>query len=294
MSVPAPREVPERVLVPRLSVSWSVPALMAVPALDLFDGLDGNNNRGSPLWWEMKTWQVFASVAVLAAGHTGRAQTADVQRIESGPVRVSLIELYTSEGCSSCPPAEKWLGTLRDEAGLWKTFVPVAFHVDYWDRLGWPDRFASREATQREYAYANHWGSHNVYTPCFVRDGAEWRTRGEKIMASPGTPGNLVATYDGSVLRAEFSPKAAAMGESYEVHAALLGGGIVSKVTAGENRGETLAHEFVSLALAHGGLGAEIPLPRKAIAGVTRHALAVWVTRRGEIVPLQAAGGWLR
>src|SRR5471030_956735 len=176
----------------------------------------------------MRPFLFFATALALSA--------AEPQRFASGPARVSLVELYTSEGCSSCPPADKWLGTLRDDAGLWKTFVPVAFHVDYWNQLGWPDRFSSKANTQREYAYAGAWGSGNVYTPCFVRDGAEWHANGEKLSAVGGAPaGALTAGYDGAVLRAEFAPAAPHAGDKFEIHAALLGGGIVSKVTAGEN-----------------------------------------------------------
>jgi len=57
--------------------------------------------------------------------------------------QVNLVELFTSEGCSSCPPAEGWFSKLKQEPGLWTDFVPVAFHVDYWDTIGWTDRFAS-------------------------------------------------------------------------------------------------------------------------------------------------------
>src|SRR5476651_2604058 len=99
---------------------------------------------------------------------------AEPQRFASGPNRVSLVELYTSEGCSSCPPAERWIAARKNDAGLWRDFVPVAFHVDYWNRLGWPDRFSTREFTQRQYTQAAAWGTGSVYTPCFVRDGAEW------------------------------------------------------------------------------------------------------------------------
>jgi len=74
----------------------------------------------------------------------------------SGPEHVALIELYTSEGCSSCPPAERWRGSLRGEEGLWSRFVPVAFHVDYWISLGWADRFSEDEHTRRQRAYARH------------------------------------------------------------------------------------------------------------------------------------------
>ena len=67
---------------------------------------------------------------------------------ESLETKVALIELFSSEGCSSCPPAEAWIGSLKDDPGLWKHFVPVAFHVDYWNHLGWTDTFALPEFTQ--------------------------------------------------------------------------------------------------------------------------------------------------
>ncbi len=229
---------------------------------------------------------ILTSTATLAA---------EAQRFTSGPARVSLIELYSSEGCSSCPPAERWLGGLRDDAGLWKNFVPVAFHVDYWNRLGWPDRFSTRDFTQRQYAYAERWGSRSVYTPCFVRDGAEWHAT-PRVEALGGTAGVLAASYDGANLKVEFTPAAGAKpaeARGYEVHAAILGAGIVSKVTAGENSGETLRHNFVALALGAAPLGGDLALAVPNVAGVPRHALAVWVTRRGELAPLQATGGWL-
>lgn len=222
------------------------------------------------------------------------ARAAEPKVFSSGPDRVSLIELYTSEGCSSCPPAERWLGELRDAPGLWREFVPVALHIDYWNRLGWPDRFASRAFTDRQYAYAAVWSSDQVYTPCFVRNGAEWRTRDRRIVAEVGAPvGRLSATYDGAVLRADFSPVQPRVGAGLQIHAALLGGGIISKITAGENRGETLRHEFVALEWAQGRPGDAIALARKEVGGVARYALAVWVTQSGNAAVVQAVGGWL-
>lgn len=93
--------------------------------------------------------------------------------IKSGPQRVSLIELYISEGCSSCPPVEKWLSGLWNDPHLWRSVVPVAFHVDYWDRLGWKDRFAQPSFTAQQYGRAT---AGTVHTPAFVVDGREWRT----------------------------------------------------------------------------------------------------------------------
>jgi hypothetical protein len=238
----------------------------------------------------------FLFLVAALAGSFGfpAAGEAEPVRFTSGPARVSLVELYTSEGCSSCPPAEKWLGKLREAPGLWRDFVPVAFHVDYWNRLGWPDRFSTRGFTERQYAVAAAWGTQSVYTPCFVRDGAEWRAR--EVPGSAGAngvkAGALTVNYDGAILRAEFVPAEGASA-AYELHAAILGGGIVSKVTAGENRGETLKHEFIALALTQGVPGRDLALAVPPVTGVPRHALAVWVTRRGSLVPVQATGGWL-
>src|SRR6059036_376240 len=89
---------------------------------------------------------------------------------ESGSQRAHVIELFTSQGCSSCPPAEAWLSKLKAEPGLWKDFLPLAFHVDYWDRLGWRDPFAAKEWTARQYQYSANWKKESVYTPGFVLD----------------------------------------------------------------------------------------------------------------------------
>src|SRR5437763_14288663 len=98
---------------------------------------------------------------------------ADPVTFESGAKKVQLLELVTSEGCSSCPPAEASFSRLINDARLWREFVPVAFHVDYWDRLGWRDSFASAEWTKRQQIYAQNWKPQSVYTPAFVLNGRE-------------------------------------------------------------------------------------------------------------------------
>jgi hypothetical protein len=230
--------------------------------------------------------------------------SAEPQHFSSGTARVALIELYTSEGCSSCPPADQWLGSLAGKPGLWTEFVPLQFHVNYWDSLGWKDRLSTRGFTERQYAYSSAWGSSNVYTPCFVMNGEEWRPLLGGLPPPGGPSGTLSVELEGGACRAEFTPAPGTGAEktAYEVHVALLGGGITSKVTAGENDGRMLTHEFVVLGISDSRLSpgapgaallAEVPLPRATVPDARRRALAAWVTRRGELAPLQATGGWL-
>lgn len=239
-------------------------------------------------------------LAGLVVGMTLVARSAP-QSFSSGSERVTLIELYTSEGCSSCPPADKWLTALRDAPGLWHEFVPVGFHVDYWNGLGWADRYAAKAFTERQYALAAQWRAGSVYTPCFVRDGLEWKAQKDPHAGVSPAGGKLNLTVDGTgKVQVEFTPDKTAGAADYTVHVALLGNGFTSRVTAGENRGEILRHDFVALGLteaslrpAQGSQLAEVSLPVSAIPSVPRRAIAAWVTRRGSLTSVQATGGWL-
>lgn len=228
----------------------------------------------------------------------------------SGPAPVALVELYTSEGCSSCPPAEKWLAALRHAPELWKSVVPVAFHVNYWDKLGWRDVLATKEFTERQYAYAETWRSGSVYTPCFVRNGAEWHVPasgsiGEK--SAKADAGELTLGWqDDATCLIRFAPPArdAKPNARFTGSVALLGGGIVSAVRAGENSGRELQHEFVALRLesvtltrdADGNFVGRVvlapPTDRK-LPPLARRAVAGWITPAGQHGIVQAAGGWL-
>lgn len=227
------------------------------------------------------------------------ALAAPTLELHSGPESVPLLELFTSEGCSSCPPAEVWLARMSDDPALWREFVPVAWHVNYWDRLGWPDRFAKAAYTERQYAYARAWDSGRVYTPAVVRGGVEWNWRrdrpGDGVAAGePG--GDLAVRVEGGSVVVSFAPRQQTVCE-LEVHVALLGTGIVSDVRRGENRGRRLEHGFVVLDWARRRLrngAATVPLPLGPTDVVTtRTALAVWVSEVGQPAPLQATGGWL-
>ena len=216
---------------------------------------------------------------------------------ESKPARTHLLELFTSEGCSSCPPAEAWLSNLKNEPRLWQDFVPVAFHVDYWDHLGWRDPFASKVWTERQAEYSARWEGESVYTPAFVLDGVAWRNSAIPPAATE-TPGVLRIAIKGEQVTAAFTP-ATSTGRNYEVHVARLGFALGTDVTAGENRGRKLVHDFVVLGLTSEAMKSgvkELRLPSESSkqAANSRSAIAAWVTQAGRIEPIQTVGGWLQ
>jgi peptide-methionine (R)-S-oxide reductase len=226
---------------------------------------------------------------------------AHAQTLQSGPARVALLELYTSEGCSSCPPAEAWFSGLGRNGALWKDVVPVAFHVDYWDYLGWRDAFASASFSERQRDYAEGWSADNIYTPAFVLNGAEWRGWRENaaVPAASGNAGTLAFEFSKTDGTVRFAPTGQFTGGT--AHVALLGMSIAQKITRGENKGRTLTHDFTVLDYQHVALvaqngawiGRAAPLRKNGLVNPARYALAVWVTRSDARVPLQAAGGWL-
>jgi hypothetical protein len=114
---------------------------------------------------------IVSTMALMAFTITG-ATAADSCRAVSPPYTVALIELYTSQGCSSCPPADEWLSRLQPlEAPLHA--VPLALHVGYWDYIGWKDPFARKEFNERQRRLASHNGSGSVYTPEVFLGGSE-------------------------------------------------------------------------------------------------------------------------
>src|ERR1043166_1476275 len=146
-----------------------------------------------------KLYAVCRISAILLSVSLFSAQAED-RTFQSGPQRVHLIELFTSQGCSSCPSAEAWFSKLKAEPGLWKDFVPLAFHVDYWDRLGWGDPFASKEWTARQYQYSANWKSESVYTPGFVLNGREWEGRNIPPLATEKAGALKLSITNGKVI----------------------------------------------------------------------------------------------
>jgi hypothetical protein len=160
--------------------------------------------------------------------------------------RATVVELYTSEGCSSCPPAEIQIGKLAKQHDI----IALAFHVDYWDSLGWRDRFGLPEAVarQRQYAHTLHLSS--VYTPQLVIDGQRDRVGGGDGIGNGGGSGNGGSNKPGvpidiSVRDNSLVVAVAAQPQPGPCDVLLLGylPEAVSKVTRGENAGHEL-HEF--------------------------------------------------
>lgn len=163
----------------------------------------------------------------------------------SSEKQVHLLELYSSEGCSSCPPADKWLASLMNHPKLWKEVVPLKFHVDYWNRLGWHDPFSQKKFTDRQKSLAALWYSRTIYTPGFSLNAKEWRVY-KGFPSSVSKVGVLVAEKKAHMLYLSFKPTFV-IPKAFEVHVALLAHGLQTKVLAGENKGELLKHEFVVL-----------------------------------------------
>lgn len=241
-------------------------------------------------------------IALICLGAIGPA-LADETRLHSGPERTLMIELYTSEGCSSCPPAEKYLNSFVAHPRLWTTYVPLAFHVDYWDYLGWKDRFARPDNAQRQRLYAQRASARTVYTPDFVVNGEHWRPglfrrdpdpqvsgRGD---GADGNAGELSVTVRDGRFMANYTP--ANIGKPPLVfHIAVLGMGLTSDIQTGENRGRESRHEFVVLShqrVSGTGLAWNGTLPDIADFAAPAYSLAAWVSRSDDPTPLQAAGG---
>ena len=164
----------------------------------------------------------------------------------SGETRNRLLELYTSEGCSSCPPADRWLSQLSPDSGV----VPLAFHVDYWDKLGWRDPFARAAFSQRQRARNSGlgWG----YTPQVMLDGEDLRNwhRGLPPRQQPAparvvltltlaqTPERIDAQVDSRFVKSADS-------QNGRLFLALVENRLSSHVAAGENAQRTLHHDHV-------------------------------------------------
>ncbi|HWN30299.1 MAG TPA: DUF1223 domain-containing protein [Burkholderiales bacterium] len=177
---------------------------------------------------------------------------------KSGERRVALLELYTSEGCNSCPPADEWVSRLPSKGLTSDRIIPLAFHVDYWNYLGWRDEFSQTNFTERQHQMAHINRSTFVYTPQLVLDGKDYR-RGllwdstsemvkqinqQKPLADISL--TLSALAEGQL---QVSGKIVVHGsterQNTQAYLALYENNLTRDVKGGENNGRTLHHDFV-------------------------------------------------
>ncbi|MEM8564184.1 MAG: DUF1223 domain-containing protein [Pseudomonadota bacterium] len=220
------------------------------------------------------------------------------QVFRSDITQATVLELYTSEGCSSCPPADRWFATLVEHPQLWRGLIPVAFHVDYWNYLGWEDRFASSAYSQRQRAYYRQGSTQGVYTPGMMAAGREWHNwrRLQDAPISSEEVGVLELRDNGLVFSARFIPSHPQPRSELQLHVAVLGFGLKTPVERGENRGRDLSHDFVVLShnvYSDSGLQWTGDIPISQYEGeAERLALVAWVGDRQRLGPIQATGGW--
>jgi hypothetical protein len=169
-----------------------------------------------------------------------------------------LVELYTSEGCDSCPPADAWLARIAGDSAFAKGVVPIAFHVDYWDYIGWKDPFASPAYTARQREIAARGGARFAYTPQVVVAGRDYRAWSDAprfasaVRASNAKPARAsiaithgIAEGEGVSLKLEAVVSDVAARVGAVAYLGVYEDGLSSRITAGENRGATLGHDRV-------------------------------------------------
>lgn len=236
--------------------------------------------------------------ATAALGSDGRCVA------ESGARALPLVELYTSEGCSSCPPADRWLARTLAPADD-NPAAALAFHVDYWDKLGWPDRFARAAWSERQRDIARASRTGVVYTPQVVIQGQDtlaWQSAAvppELAKAAAAMPRATIAVETqtrGSSISVKATARVSAPAPRGDARlvVAYTDGGHATKVKRGENAGVTLAHEHVVRALATGStadaaglMTLETTLERPAEAG-SHPRLVAFVERFAAREVLQA------
>ncbi len=198
----------------------------------------------------MKSLPMFVFLAGLSLALAVQAQTCTRS---SGANTVALLELYTSEGCNSCPPADRFVGELVKHSDP-DRLIPIALHVDYWDYIGWQDRFASPGYTQRQYWENEKSSGHrSAYTPEIFLSGKESRGWGSgdiqrqlaQVNALPAQAHLSLSIQPDHRFKVNASVQPGIAQDDIRIFVALTQNGLSSAVRAGENQGVTLHHDAV-------------------------------------------------
>ena len=258
----------------------------------------------------MKFTTQFIAVCAMLTGTTASFSAQNSCSAQSGSTRAPVIELYTSEGCSSCPPADKWLSSLKTSGAgnaaansATEGAVVQAFHVGYWDYIGWVDRFASPAYTTRQRQQAALGGQSTIYTPQTVLNGRDWRGwygSGGRLPASKEPSGASISLRQvaDDQFEATVTPVAGSA-STWSAYWTVTEHGHSSKVKSGENAGEFLQHDFVVRQYTQAGdypVDSKTPqkLVWRSIAATPGHArqinLVVFDAKTGKTLQAVSAG----
>lgn len=224
----------------------------------------------------MKPVKLFTFVPLLfvaAVGATAFMNAKLLKKADNEDKGFAVVELFTSEGCSSCPPADQLVAKIEKEVQNRPVYI-LAYHVDYWNRLGWKDGFSSADYSRRQQDYASYLHIESVYTPQIVVNGRMEFVGSEESVLRNAIKGNL-AKPQGIALKldADVTTKQALIKYTAEkadkntaLYIALLQKNAQTRVERGENGGHTLAHvqivrklQKVSLSSAAGNIKVDLP-----------------------------------
>ncbi len=243
---------------------------------------------------------LFTLLMAVSALTQAKTLTTDKVSFQSGEQQVALVELYTSQGCSSCPPAERFFNQFETDKRLWSEFIPLAFHVDYWNYLGWDDEYSSKAHSDRQRLYGEL-NNHGVYTPGFLVSGDEWRgffSRSGRYLdfSNRDIVGNLSVELENNQIQANFSPSSDAVQSSgYILNVAVIAMDVASKIESGENRGRTLIQDFV---VVHHENWKSKTAQWNETLNITKDlpetlGLVAWISNSSHLKPIQSTGGLL-
>ncbi len=188
-----------------------------------------------------------ASTLVYACAPVDVLAQSAACKATSGTTVPTVVELYTSEGCNSCPPADRWLSQQIANPEASAKMIALAFHVDYWDYIGWKDAYARADYGVRHSSMVRANGSSTVYTPqVFIngRDDRSWRV-GLTGMTPTTARATMQVEADWKDGKLAFRGRIAEGGDVIRIRYAVAENGISTAVKAGENAGETLKQDAV-------------------------------------------------
>ena len=219
---------------------------------------------------------------------------------KSTPHPPSLLEMYSSQGCSSCPPAQALINRFLDSPNLWNKVIPIVFHVDYFNYIGWEDPFSSAKYSIRQRKLQREGLVNSVYTPGFVLNGHEWKgwfngraLTNDELEQSSAIKLSAVLTPE----RVEVEYMLPDLEEPTDgiIHLAVLGFDLKTDIKTGENANKILTDNFVVLGYRKQKIRAIRQLLKypKLKMRANKYAVVIWTTKKNGFIPTQVIGGFL-